>query len=215
MSEQKITQRILWTVLAVGLISIGIFSLNQWLRKQELVKPTRTLPALGIVPNFTLTKQDRTTLSLADLKGKIWVADLIFTNCEGTCPMLTQAMANLQQSLIKNKSGVQLVSFSVDPNTDTPEVLSDYAKHFHANLSSWSFLTGSVAGVYTLAKDGFKLTLDSANADTKEPIVHSERLVLIDKQGVIRGYYDGTADDVQTKVLTDIGDLMREEKTAQ
>ncbi len=212
MPEPKTTQRILWTVLAVALIGIGIYALNDWLRGQELKKPTRTLSALGIVPDFTLTKQDKTPLSLKDLKGKIWVADMIFTNCAGTCPMLTSAMASLQQSLVKKNTGVQLVSISVDPNNDTPEVLADYAKQFSADTRTWSFVTGPVATIYTLAKDGFKLTLDSAHADTKEPIVHSERLVLIDKQGVIRGYYDGTADDTQSKILTDIGDLMREEK---
>ena len=211
MPDTKTTQRILWTVLAVALIGIGIYALNDWL-PQELKTPTRTLSALGIVPDFTLTKQDKTPLSLKDLKGKIWVADMIFTNCEGTCPMLTAAMANLQQSLVKKNTGVQLVSFSVDPNNDTPEVLTDYAKHYGADIRTWSFLTGPVATIYSLAKNGFKLTLDSANADTKEPIVHSERLVLIDRQGIIRGYYDGTADDMQSKILTDIGDLMREEK---
>ena len=212
MPETKNTQRILWTVLAVALLGIGIYALNDWLRGQELKAPTRTLDALGIVPDFTLTKQDKAQLSLKDMKGKIWVADMIFTNCEGTCPILTARMASLQQSLIKKNTGVQLVSISVDPNNDTPEVLTEYAKNFGADTKSWSFLTGPVSTIYTLAKDGFKLTLDSANADTKEPIVHSERLVLIDKQGIIRGYYDGTTDDAQSKVLTDIGDLMREEK---
>jgi protein SCO1/2 len=212
MPDTKTTQRILWTVLAVALIGIGIYALNQWLRGQELKTPTRTLSALGIVPDFTLTKQDKTPLSLKDMKGKIWVADLIFTNCEGTCPMLTQAMANLQQSLIKKNTGVELISFSVDPNNDTPDALTNYAKQFHADLRTWSFLTGPVSTIFRVAKDGFKLTLDSANADTKVPIVHSESFVLIDKQGVIRGYYDGTADDAQAKVLSDIGDLMREDK---
>jgi protein SCO1/2 len=212
MPDTKTHHRILWTVLAVALIGIGVYALNDWLRGQELKAPTRTLSVLGIVPDFTLTKQDKTPLSLKDLKGKIWVADMIFTNCEGTCPLLTAAMANLQQSLMKKNTGVQLISISVDPNNDTPEVLSDYAKQFHADLRTWSFLTGPVSTIFTLAKDGFKLTLDSAKADTKEPIVHSESLVLVDKQGVIRGYYDGTADDAKTKVLTDIGDLMREGK---
>jgi len=212
MPNTKTTQRILWTVLAVALLGMGVYALNDWMRGQVLVKPTRTIAALGMVPDFTLTKQDKTPLSLKDLKGKIWVADMIFTNCEGTCPMLTATMASLQQSLVKKNTGVQLVSFSVDPNNDTPEVLTDYAKQYGADTKTWSFLTGPVSTIYSLAKDGFKLTLDSANADTKEPIVHSERLVLVDRSGVIRGYYDGTADDAQSKILTDIGDLMREEK---
>src|SRR4051812_45634429 len=144
MPDTKTTQKILWTVLAVALLAIGIYALNDWMRGQELKKPTRTLSALGIVPDFTLMKQDKTSLSLKDMKGKIWVADMIFTNCEGTCPMLTAAMANLQQSLIKKNTGVQLVSISVDPNNDTPEVLTDYAKHYGADTRTWSFLTGPV-----------------------------------------------------------------------
>lgn len=212
MPQPKTTQRILWTVLAVALIGIGIYALNDWLRGQELRTPTRTLSALGIVPDFTLTKQDKTPVSLKDLKGKIWVADMIFTNCAGTCPMLTSVMANLQQSLVKKNTGVYLVSFSVDPNNDTPEVLADYAKHSGADTRTWYFVTGPVSTIYILAKDGFKLTLDSVGGDTKSPIVHSERLVLVDKQGIIRGYYDGTANNTQSNLLTDIGDLMREEK---
>src|SRR5690242_17772762 len=111
MPDTKTTQRILWTVLAVALIGMGIYALNQWLRGQELKGPTRTLPALGIVPDFTLTTQDNAPLSLKDLKGKIWVADMIFTNCAGSCPMLTATMANLQQSVVKKNTGVRLVSF--------------------------------------------------------------------------------------------------------
>jgi protein SCO1/2 len=212
MPEPKTTQRILWTVLAVALIGIGIYALNDWLRGQELKTPTRTLSALGIVPDFTLTKQDNTPISLKDLKGKIWVANMIFTHCAGTCPMLSSAMANLQQSLVKKNTGVQLVSFTVDPNNDTPQVLADYAKKYGADTRTWSFVTGPVSTIYSLAKEGFKLTVDSAKSDASEAILHSERLVLVDRQGVIRGYYDGTADDTQSKLLTDIGDLMREEK---
>ncbi len=212
MPDTKTTQRILWTVLAVALIGIGIYALNDWLRGQELKAPTRTLSALGIVPDFTLTKQDNTPISLKDLKGKIWVANMIFTHCAGTCPMLSSTMANLQQSVIKKNTGIQLVSFTVDPNNDTPEVLADYAKKYGADTRTWSFVTGPVSTIYSLAKNGFKLTVDSAKSDANEPILHSERLVLVDRQGVIRGYYDGTADDTQSKLLTDIGDLMREEK---
>jgi protein SCO1/2 len=212
MPETKTTQRILWTVLAVALLAIGVFALNGWLRSQELRTPTHTLAALGMVPDFTLTKQDNTTLSLKDMKGKIWVAGLIFTHCEGTCPMLTQAMASLQQSLMKKNTGVELVSISVDPNNDSPERLTAYAKIYGADTKTWSFLTGPVSTIYSLAKNGFKLTVDSAKADIKEPVAHSNRFVLIDKSGVIRGYYDGTANDAQAKVLADIGDLMREEK---
>lgn len=212
MITSKRSNRLLWAALAVALLGIGIFALNDWLHSQELKTPTRELPSYGAIPPFILTTQDNTAFGLEQLKGKIWVADLIFTNCAGTCPMLSTRMAAIQESLAKTGTAVQLVSISVDPNNDTPEVLKEYAKHYHADPKRWTFLTGKVATIYTIAKNGFHLTLDSAHADIHEPITHSERLVLIDKTGNIRGYYNGTEEDSQSKLLIDIGDLIRGEK---
>jgi protein SCO1/2 len=199
-------------VLAVALLAIGIYSLNTWMRSQEITKPSRELPKYGAVPSFTLTTQDNTPLSLSDLKGKIWIADMIFTNCAGTCPMLSARMAAIQTALQKINGDVRLISISVDPNNDTPEVLKEYARRYGADPKRWTFLTGKVASIYSIAKDGFHLTLDSAHEDVQEPIVHSERLVLIDRDATIRGYYDGTAEDAQSKLLADLGDLLRGEK---
>ena len=204
------SQKILWTVLAVALISIGIYSLNDWLRSQEIRTPSRILPMLGSVPEFSLTNLDGKTIGSKDLAGNIYVVDLIFTQCAGTCPILTAQLASLQHSLIKT-TNVKLVSISVDPNNDTPEVLAAYAKHYNADTKSWYFLTGDIPTIYKIAKDGFKLTLDSVGGDFKNPIVHSERFVLVDKKGNIRGFYNGTEDDSKSKVLADIGDLLREE----
>ncbi|HYM20534.1 MAG TPA: SCO family protein [Candidatus Kapabacteria bacterium] len=211
MSGKSTTNRILWTVLAVALIGIGIYALNDYLRSQELTAPTRTLPNYGAVPAFTLTTQDSTQFSLADLKGKIWISDLIFTHCGGTCPMLSARMSAVQSSLEKIGDDVKLVSFTVDPNNDTPPVMKDYAKHYRADPKRWTFLTGNVATIFSVARDGFHLSVDSAHEDAHEPIVHSERFVLVDRNANIRGYYDGTADDAEAKLLTDLGDLLRED----
>ena len=205
------TQRILWTVLIVALAGIGVFALRDFLKEQEITEPSRILPSMGSVPPFELVTQEGKPFSSSSLNGKYWIVDLIFTNCSGTCPMLTANLASIQKALAKT-SDVEIVSISVDPNNDTPEVLAEYAKRYNADTKSWTFLTGNVHTIYTIAKDGFKLTLDSVSGDEMNPIVHSERFVLVDKKGTIRGFYDGTTKEAQSKILMDLGDLMREEK---
>jgi protein SCO1/2 len=210
----KTTQRVLWTVLIVALLGIGIYALNDWLKTKVIREPARIVPVMGTVPAFTLTDQDKKPFGTEDLKGKIWVVDLIFTNCGGTCPMLTSEMATLQKSLTKTPD-VHLVSISVDPHNDTPEVLAEYAKKYLADTRSWHFLTGPVSTIYTIARDGFKLTVDSTAGDPQSPILHSERFVLVDKKGNIRAFYDGTEAETKQKLLADIRDLFLEEKNAQ
>lgn len=204
-------QRILWTILVAGLVIVGIFALRDFLKSQEITEPTRILPSIGEVPPFELVTQEGKPYLSSMLKGKYWIVDLIFTNCGGTCPILTANMASLQKALEKTND-VQLVSISVDPNNDTPEVLAEYAKRYNVNTKNWVFLTGKVSTIYTIAKNGFKLTVDSVSGDVMNPIVHSERFVLVDKKGMIRGFYDGTTKESQSKILHDLGDLMREEK---
>jgi protein SCO1/2 len=211
MAEKNNSQRLLWAGLVVALLAIGIYALNDWLKKQEITEPSRIIPVLGAVPEFTLTDQGGKPFGTSDLKGKIYVVDLIFTNCAGTCPMLTAEMASLQKSL-KKTTDVHLVSISVDPNNDTPEILADYAKKYNADLKNWHFLTGKVSTIYTVAKDGFKMTVDSVSDDIQNPIVHSERFALVDKKGQIRAFYNGTEPESKEKLLFDIGDLLREEK---
>lgn len=211
MAEKNNSQRLLWAGLVVALLAIGIYALNDWLKSQEITEPSRIIPVVGTVPEFTLTDQSGKPFGTSDLKGKIWVMDLIFTNCAGTCPMLTVEMANLQKSLKKTKD-IHLVSISVDPNNDTPEVLAEYAKKYNADLTNWHFLTGKVSTIYTVAKDGFKMTVDSVSDDVMNPILHSERFALVDKKGRIRAFYTGTEPESKGKLLTDIGDLLREEK---
>lgn len=211
MAEKNTSQRLLWAGLVVALLAIGIYALNDWLKSQEITEPSRIIPVLGTVPEFTLTDQSGKPFGTSDLKGKIYVVDLIFTNCAGTCPMLTVEMASLQKSLNKTKD-VHLVSISVDPNNDKPEILAEYAKKYNADLRNWHFLTGKVSTIYTVAKDGFKMTVDSVSDDVMNPILHSERFALVDKQGRIRAFYTGTEPESKGKLLTDIGDLLREEK---
>ena len=160
-----------------------------------LVLPYPSLPVLGAVPSFTLVERSGRPVSAADLAGHVWVADFVFTRCPSFCPTLTARMAGLQRTLAPAADPVRLVSFSVDPAHDTPEVLLDYARSAGAG-DGWLFVTGPREAVAGLLRDGFKV----AWADDGPPaslITHSDRFVLVDRALRIRGYYHGTeADDV-------------------
>ncbi len=122
--------------------------------------------------------------------------------------MISTRMAELQKPL--ENTDVHLVSVSVDPDHDTPAVLRGYAEKLHVQPRRWDFLTGSKAAIYDLSRNGFKLAIADGSNETGMP-VHSTRMALIDRHGVIRGYYDATAPDAVTKLLADTNHLLREQ----
>jgi protein SCO1/2 len=154
------------------------------------------LPVLGTVPPFTLTESAGTPLSAADLAGRVWVAGFIFTRCPDVCPALTARMARLQERLGAGDDAVRLVSFSVDPEHDTPAVLRAYAERSGAR-PGWLFVTGPRDRVAALLRQGFKVAWADDGPATA-PITHSDRFVLVDRTLGIRGYYHGDdADDLE------------------
>ena len=165
------------------------------------------LERLAPAPEFQFTAQDGSAVSSADFKGKIWVANFIFTRCAGPCPIMTTRMAALNQALGGKTQDVELVSFTVDPEYDTPEVLKEYGKQVGATPERWKFLTGPKDQIETTVMKGFLQAL------AKEPSgapVHSTRFVLVDRDGWIRGFPDGNDPEIAQKLLMDIGDLLRE-----
>jgi protein SCO1/2 len=150
------------------------------------------LPVLGQVPDFTLVASDGRPFGRSDLDGKPWVVDFIFTTCAGVCPRLSARMASLQDEI---PPGARLVSITVDPATDTPEVLRAYAGRYGARPDRWVFLTGDAGAIYRLSADGFRLAAGESPAWDPAvddgPFFHSSRIVLVDAAGRIRGYYDG------------------------
>lgn len=160
------------------------------------------LPLLGTVPAFSLIDAGGSNITLDSLKGKIWVADFIFTKCEGTCPIMTSSMYQLNQEL-GGSAGVQLVSISVDPAHDTPQALREYADMYQLSRDHWYFLTGDRSAIYALAKNGFHLFV-SDSGDTERIITHSSKLALVDGAGAIRGYYEGTDSTVVPELMRDI-----------
>ena len=193
-------------VLAV-LVVLGIWT---WLRGMERERPAgQQLAVYGRVPNATLVERSGAKVSLGDLKGSVWVADFIFTRCAGTCQVMSRKMAGLQKSLHK-AGNVKLVSITVDPDFDTPEQLTDFAKLYQADDERWLFLTGGEKQIQRLATEAFKLTL-MEGTDPLEPIIHSTRFVLVDANGNIRGYYDGMENESSQRLINDVGVLLREE----
>lgn len=168
---------------------------------------TRVMPSFGIVPPFQLIDQNGQPFGSRELVGKIWIADFIYTTCPGPCPMISTRMSEMQKPL--EKTDVQLVSFSVDPEKDTPEVLRSYAEKLHARDERWKFLTGNRTTIYNLSQNGFKL---AATNDGSGIPLHSNRLILVDRSGIIRGYYDATSPDAVTKALADASHLHREQQ---
>lgn len=162
------------------------------------------------IPDFSLTERSGRTVSLGDLRGKVWVADFFYTTCPGPCPMLTSRLSEVHQQT-RGEPDVRLVSISTDPAKDTPEILAQYAQRFHAD-DHWLFLTGEKAAIYELANKGFKVSVTDQGGTEAEPITHSTKLILVDKNGIVRGFYDGTAPEDTKRLVTDIERLREESR---
>lgn len=156
-----------------------------------LVRPApEPLPSLYPMPRFELTSEQGLPLRSSDLAGEVVVANFVFTSCPTVCPMLTAHMARLQDRLAGSPR-VRLLSFSVDPKNDTPEVLRAYGEKYGQDPARWSFLTGDLASITEAVEKGFKIGMQGAGDPdaTAFDIVHGEHFVLVDAAGVIRGYY--------------------------
>jgi protein SCO1 len=197
---------VLWKVILLGFpLFVGTIFFFFWLRQtNELTH--RPLNSLGKVPEFRLTNQNGQPFGSQELRGKIWMADFIYTTCPGPCPMISSRMSETQKPL--RDTDVKLVSFSVDPAHDTPAVLRGYAEKLSAQPGRWEFLTGNKTTIEQLSRDGFKLAVGSN--ESGQPI-HSTRVILVDRAGEIRGYYDATEADAVTRLLADAHHLLREQ----
>jgi protein SCO1/2 len=156
-----------------------------------------SLPNYGLVPSFQMTDSEGHAFDSKVLRGKVWVADFIYTNCPGPCPMMTSRLHKVQQQ-VSGEKDVQLVSVSVDPQHDSAPVLNDFAHRFGGPTDDWVFLTGSPKTVHQLAYDVFHV------GDLIGKMDHSTRFALVDKQGNIRGYYSTTDADGIPTMLRDL-----------
>ena len=162
-----------------------------------------SLPTYATVPDFKLTDQTGAEFASASaLKGRVWVADFFFTNCPGPCPRMSSQMHQVQTALEGTEA--RLVSFTVDPERDTPETLAAYSRHFQAVPGVWYFLTGPQPALQHLDKDVFLL----GNVDGS--LEHSTRFILVDRASQVRGYYLTSEEDAIPKLIAGAKDLLRE-----
>ncbi|HEX5432284.1 MAG TPA: SCO family protein [Bryobacteraceae bacterium] len=161
------------------------------------------LPSYSTVPNFTLTDQTGSTFKSAPvLDGHVWIADFMFTTCPGPCPRMSSQMRQVQKAL--EGSDARLVSFTVDPQRDTPQVLAQYAKNYSAKPGVWYFLTGPTATLDHLDRDVFHL------GDVDGSLEHSTRFILVDRHSKVRGFYLTSEQDAISRVIADAKNLLRD-----
>jgi protein SCO1/2 len=182
-----------------GATLTGLLAVALWLVVSSGRRDEIPLPRLGSVPPFTLTTESGAGADERLFIGRISVVDFIFTSCSGICPMMSGRMAWLQEELADRKE-VRFVSFSVDPETDTPGVLAEYGKRYGAIAGRWTFLTGDRKQIYSVSREGFRLGLEAEGDDA---ILHSPKFVLVDRLGTIRGYYDSDSTGAMETLLAD------------
>ena len=169
------------------------------------------LPVLGQVPGFHLIDQRGAPFTDASMRSHVSVVDFIFTRCPASCPRLTARMAELQSRLARDGDDVRLVSFSVDPENDTPPVLFRYAQDSHADPARWSFVTGNAADVEKAVVGGFKMSAAKiAKGANDYDVVHGEWFVLVDRAGNLRGYYPTGTDDEFGTLVRDVERIEKE-----
>ncbi|MFO1444733.1 SCO family protein [Bacillus sp. Bva_UNVM-123] len=159
------------------------------------------------IQDFTFMNQENKSFGLSDLKGKVWVADFIFTNCEDVCMPMTANMVKLQEMVKKEKiKNIEFVSFSVDPTVDTPEVLTDYGNQYHADMSNWRFLTGyKQEEIENFAMKNFKTLVKKPK--TGDQVIHQTYFYLVNQEGKIMKFYPGLADIPFDEIMKDIKTL--------
>jgi protein SCO1/2 len=207
---------LLWGILALVLAGVIGAGVKAWVDSSPALREVLglsggDLPVLGTVPAFSLTERSGRAVRDTDLRGRIWIANFIFTRCSGVCPALSSHMARLQTTLRPDgESRLRLVSVSVDPAADTTEVLREYAARYRASADGWWFLTGDWQGVFDLVRNGFQLSLAQQPdaIDPGELITHSDRFVLVDASGRIRGYYRGTEEEGLANLTRDAQALL-------
>ena len=191
----------LTALLAVVAAAASLYALAG--RRQQ--QPPETF---GAVPEFHLIAHTGAPVSLAGLKGKVWVADFFFTSCPGICPSMTANMREVQKAFARNED-LKIISFTVDPKKDTAKTLTAYAKKFGAMAPQWLFVTGDETAIHTLGNVGFKLAT-AENKGSPGGFLHSDRFILVDRQGRIRAYFHGTEPADVEKLIQIAKEVLKE-----
>jgi protein SCO1/2 len=211
--KKLVSSKIFWLLFVAIVFTYPVYrSLNRTLPPE--------LPVLFQLPEFKLQSQNNQPFGSKDLKGKAYIASFMFTSCPTICPNLMEKMQTVQKRVRGVGQSLNLVSFTVDPEHDSPQVLKQYAQQLKANQQLWTFLTGPKSDLKSLLIDGFKVPMGEAEpvegfkVKDKEvtlfDIAHTEKLVLVDHSGRIRGYYSIDQQSLD-KLMIDVGLLLNRE----
>ena len=171
-----------------------VFLAGQKITVMRQATEEKALPVYGALRSFSLTDSEGIEFNQDSLKGKVWLANFMFTTCPNACPTMNLKISLLQDSLAQE---IRFVSFSVDPQKDTSSVLKGYAKKFNAKPGVWFFLTGEKSVIAQLLED-------CHFAKAEDPLMHGLKLVLLDEKGSVRGYYDYSDENIVKKLARDI-----------
>ena len=161
------------------------------------------------IDDFSLVNQNNEVVSNETFDGKIYVADFFFTTCPGICPIMKENMITLQNEFI-NDDNVLLLSHTVTPEIDSVSVLKKYSQEKGVIDSKWNMVTGDKKQIYNLARKSY-LVAEDIESPIQYDMIHTENFVLVDSKRRIRGFYDGTDNDVMDKLISDIKILKKEE----
>ena len=209
--------RTLWIGIVLLLVVLCLAYALSLMELNHTHRPA-ALPVIGPVAGFTLTNQDGQITTLADLTNRVWVADIIFTRCAGSCPIMSKQMESLQDAL-PPASRAKLVTLTTDPDFDTPPVLKKYGERYGANSSRWTFLTGSKAEIAGLAGISLKLSAVPVKPEDRQNpadlFIHSTIFVIVDRHARLRGIFETEGDgvdwtSVQPRILETVRQLERE-----
>jgi protein SCO1/2 len=212
------TGKTIWLLWGGLLLLVTLLMVGLLLQIRARANAREALPVLGQVADFALTNQFGRAVSLADLRGRVWVGDIIFTRCPGPCLKMTRQMKELEKALPAG-SNVKLVTLTTDPDYDTPAILKTYSERFSADPNQWTFLTGTKDEIRKLGIDSLKLTAIEKKPEEREEsndlFIHSTIFVLVDRKGQLRGVFQTTGEgidpkQVQANILESVRQLERE-----
>ena len=173
------------------------------------------LPVYGVVPSFNLETEDSLRIKSDDLKGKIYIANFMFASCPTSCPKNLKTIKKIQKRIRGVGQKIAILSFTVDPENDTPKKLFKLARDWKANPFIWKFITGKKENLFPLLTDGFKVPMgDKEYSKNVYDIAHSQKVVLVDQKGQIRGYYSLDKNDIN-KLMIDVGLLANDAFTTK
>ena len=194
-------------VLTFAAVAITVFlSYRSW--KLAETQGVALLPRIGKVADFVLTDQDGHSIGIGELRGKFWVAGFICTQCPGPYAVMSGRFAELDRNFAGSDM-LRLVSFTLDSEHDTPSILKRYAQHYEAS-ARWRFLTGDKKQIDNLTVTGFRAETEAPGGEAVH--LSTTTFALVDGEGVIRAYYDGSSAEVVQRILTDLGSLLRVSK---